>query len=70
MANKKTIGKDEGKSPFVAIPASLGGIIIAIVVLFLLFAPDSLRYMTSVVWGLVVLGGFSLYFAHSASKKE
>ena len=61
-------GKD--KSPFVAIGASLAGILMIISVLFLIFAKDHLEYLLGIAWGFVILGVFLGFFAYLAQKKK
>lgn len=51
---------------FIAIPASLGGIYLAIVVLFLILAKDQLEQVIPIVWAFVVLGVVALYFAYKS----
>ena len=60
----------EDRSPFVAIGASLGGILMIISVLFLIFAKDQLEYLASIAWGFVVLGIFLGFFAFLSLKKK
>ncbi|KYK26483.1 hypothetical protein AYK26_05010 [Euryarchaeota archaeon SM23-78] len=50
-------------SPFVAIPAVLGGIFLVIVVLFIIFTPSGVRTLASIVWAFTVLGVASGFFA-------
>ena len=55
--------EDKDKSPFVAIGASLAGILMVIAVLFLIFAKDQLTYLLGIAWGFVILGVFLGFFA-------
>lgn len=65
------MAKEENKKDvFVAIPATLGGIFLVIVVLFLLFANASLGLLIPIVWAFVVLGGLSAFFAERTYKKK
>ena len=57
------------KGPFVAIPSALAGIFLVIVVLFLLFAKESLGLLIPLVWAFVVLGILAMMFAFKAMKK-
>jgi hypothetical protein len=66
-------GKDcckSGSGAFVGICAVLGGILMIISVLFLIFAKDSLEYLLGIAWGFVVLGVFMGLFALLASKRK
>lgn len=75
MAKKKEAEKcecREDKSPFVAVPASLGGIYLVIVLFFLLFAKESLEYLVPIAWAFVVMcvGGVAFaYWSTKAGKK-
>ncbi|MBR9698848.1 hypothetical protein GOV09_00120 [Candidatus Woesearchaeota archaeon] len=57
-------------NPFVAIPAALGGIIFVTVVVFIVFAVDSLMIAVPIVWALVALGAVALFFAYFADRKK
>ena len=59
--------KNEG-NPFIAIPASLGGISIAIVAVFLIFAKEYAAFAFGIVGFLALLGIFALYFAYKSKK--
>ena len=59
-------GKND-KNAFVAIGASLGGIFLMIVFLFLIFARESAGYLATIVWAFVVLGIVLGYLAYSQS---
>jgi len=61
---------NEDKSPFVAIGASLAGILMIIAVLFLIFAKDQLAYLLGIAWGFVILGVFLGFFAFLSMKKK
>jgi hypothetical protein len=62
--------KCEDKNPFVGIAAILGGIMLVIVLMFLIFAKESLGYAVGIAWGFVVLGIFLGLFAYLAGKKK
>ena len=61
--------KKEG-NPFVAIPASLGGLYLGLVCLLLIFARDQVVLAVPLIWGFVVLGIAALFFAYLAQKKK
>ncbi|MBW2991436.1 hypothetical protein KY348_07085 [Candidatus Woesearchaeota archaeon] len=67
---KRMAKKDYDKSPFIAIPSALAGIFLVIVVLFLLFAKDSVVFLQTIVWAFVVLGIVALAFAYKAGVKK
>ena len=64
MLNKKFLGrwfnmpktKESEKNPFVAIGASLGGIILVMVILTMILAKESFALLIPIVWAIVVLG--------------
>jgi len=58
-------GKND-KNAFVAIGASLGGIFLMIVFLFLIFARESAGYLATIVWAFVVLGIVLGYLAYKS----
>ena len=58
-----------GKSPFVALGASLGGILLVIVALFLIFASDKAVFLSSIAWAFVVLGIVLAFFQYKVMKK-
>ena len=60
--------KDSDKNPFIAIPASMGGIYLVVVVLFLIFAQSQLVFLTGLLWGFVVLGVFATFFAYLSGR--
>ncbi len=62
--------KDLDKSPFIAIPASMGGIFLVVVVLFLIFAKDQIVYLGGILWGFVILGIFATFFAYLSGKHQ
>lgn len=62
--------KEMGKDPFIAIPASLGGIFLVIVVLFLILAREYIAFLVPLLWGFVVLGIFATFFALLAGRKK
>ena len=68
MVKKENNDVCKDNSPFVAIPASLGGIYLVIVALFVFFAKDMLSQVVSIIWGFVVLGIAALFFAYKAKK--
>ena len=51
---------------FVAIPASLAGIYLVIVLFVLLFATNPAAILVPVAWTFVILGFFALLFAYRA----
>jgi len=56
-------------NPFVAIPSSLGGIYIGVVLLMLVFlGPTGISAMVSIAWAFVVLGAIALMFAYKAGR--
>lgn len=55
---------------FVGISAVLGGILMIITVLFLIFAKDNLEYLLGIAWGFVILGVFMGLFALLALKHK
>ena len=61
------MSKNEG-NPFVAIAAVLGGILLTIIIVVLIFAKEFIvPIIPTLVWGFVVLGALLGYFA---SKKK
>ena len=51
-------------NPFVAIAAVLGGILLTIIIVVLIFAKEFVvPIMPTLVWGFVVLGGLLGFFA-------
>ena len=62
--------KEPDSSPFIAIPASLGGIILVITVTFLLFGKEFISQIGTIVWGLVLLGIAALGFAYKVYQKK
>ncbi|KYK25427.1 hypothetical protein AYK26_06175 [Euryarchaeota archaeon SM23-78] len=60
--------KTVDKIPFVGIPSSLGGIFLVIVVLFLIFAKESMWILVPIVWAFVVLGVFTSFFVYLAER--
>jgi hypothetical protein len=62
--------KEKDKGQFVAIGASLAGILMIIAVLFIIFAKDQLQYLVGITWGFVVLGIFLGLFAYKAGKSK
>ena len=60
----------EDKNPFVAIPASLGGIFMVITILFLVLGRDNLLYLVPLLWGFVALGIAALFFAYLSNKTQ
>ena len=58
------------KNPFVAIGGSLGGILLVIIALFLIFAKEFMApVLPTIVWGIVVLGIVMGLFALKSQKK-
>lgn len=43
------------KNPFVAIPASMAGMFLVVVILFLIFAKESIALLIPLSWAFVVL---------------
>ena len=62
--------EESEKSPFVAIPSSLAGIFLVVVILFLIFARDSLALLVSLIWGFVVLGIVAMAFANQSMRNK
>lgn len=66
MAKSKSLDKEccdgdcckNGAGNFVGIAAVLGGILLVMTVLFLIFARDQLSYLLGIAWGFVLLGVF------------
>lgn len=54
---------EECKNPFVGIAGAVGGISIAIVAIFAIFAPEQLKYSPYVVGALALMGIFMGFFA-------
>jgi L-asparagine transporter-like permease len=67
MKNKNNKTDD---SPFIAIPASLAGIFLVIVFMFLIFAKDQLRSLDSIVWAFAVMGIVAIIFAYKTKEKK
>lgn len=68
-----TKNKDEQSSDFVKLGGSIGGLMIATVVVFLVFASGSLEVLVPVAWAFVVLGivlGFFQYKAKVITSNE
>jgi type IV secretory pathway VirB3-like protein len=61
--------KETKQDSFIAIPASLAGIYMVIVVLFLLFANNRLDLIVPIAWAFVTLGVFALLFSYKAGKR-
>jgi L-asparagine transporter-like permease len=71
MPRRKEMHHEEHeKSPFIAIPSSLAGIFLVIVIMFLIFAKESLDILIGLVWGFVVLGIVAMAFAHQSMRKK
>ncbi len=62
--------KKNENNPFVAIPASVGGIFLVIVILFLILANEQLGLLIPLAWAMVTLGIVALFFAYKAGKKK
>ncbi|MBU0979744.1 MAG: hypothetical protein KJ709_02985 [Nanoarchaeota archaeon] len=62
--------KESELSYFVAIPAVVCGVFMVVALFFLIFAKDSLPYLTSIVWAFAVFGIFAEFFVLLASKKK
>lgn len=62
--------KNYEKSPFMSIPIALAGIYLVIVILFLIFAKDQLRYLIGIIWGFVALGAIAIYFLYKSKQKK
>jgi hypothetical protein len=56
--------------PFIAIPAAMGGILMAIVILFLIFQPLRMDLLSTIVWGFVIMVCVSVFFAYKSVKKK
>ncbi|MGM5480777.1 MAG: hypothetical protein ACQESE_00020 [Nanobdellota archaeon] len=64
---------DEYSSEFVKLGGSIGGLMIATIVVFLIFASGSLEILVPLAWAFVVLGivlGFFQYKAIATSSKQ
>jgi L-asparagine transporter-like permease len=70
MAKKENHHEEHDKNPFIAIPSSLGGMFLVIVIMFLIFAKDSLGILLGLIWGFVVLGIVAMAFAYQSTKKK
>lgn len=70
MAKREIHHEEYDKNPFIAIPSALAGIFLVIVVLFLIFAKESLGILLGLIWGFVVLGIVAMFFAYQSAKKK
>ncbi|MBS3143223.1 hypothetical protein J4464_07595 [Candidatus Woesearchaeota archaeon] len=61
--------KDQGNEGFTGLGATLGGITLATVVLFLIFANDQIALVIPIVWAYVVLGAILAFFKYKSLKK-
>jgi ABC-type transport system involved in cytochrome c biogenesis permease subunit len=52
------------------LPCSLAGIFLIIVIMFLIFAKESLKYLSDIMWSFVILGIVALAFFYSFFKKK
>ena len=64
------MAKKECGNPFVAIPASLGGLYLGLICLLLIFAKEQVVLAVPLIWGFVVLGVFAMFFAYKATNKK
>ncbi|MFA5953089.1 MAG: hypothetical protein WC812_00690 [Candidatus Pacearchaeota archaeon] len=65
--------KERGASPYVQIAWSLGIIFLIVVLIFAIFAKDSMVFLNSIVWAFVVLGivlGAFQYKENNPSKSK
>ena len=62
--------KYEDKNPFVGIAAVLGGLILVVIAMFLIFAEQMVGVAVGLAWAFVVLGIFLGFFAFMAGKKK
>ena len=67
MKNKECCNE---KSQFVAIGASMMGILMVIFILFLIFAREQLALMIPITWAFVALGGLLGFFQFMADRKK
>lgn len=58
----------EDKSPFIAVPASLGGIYLVVVALFLIFAKENADLLVDIAWAFVVMCLSGVLFAYWSMK--
>jgi len=52
------------------LPCSLAGIFLIIVIMFLIFAKENLKYLSSIMWSFVILGIVALAFFYSFFKNK
>jgi hypothetical protein len=69
MAKKENNEKID-KNVFVAIPSSLAGIFLVIVILFLIFANGQLNILVHLAWAFVVIAVTAMFFASKNNKKK
>jgi hypothetical protein len=53
---------------YIAVPAVLGGMMVGVTVLFLLFASSLMDLLIPIMWAFVVLGIAALFFAYKSKK--
>ena len=70
VKEKKEKCKCKEDNPFVAIPATLGGIFVGVVAIVLLFANAYASILVPIAWAFVVLGVAALFFAYNSSVKK
>lgn len=63
------MSKKDG-SPFIAIPSSLAGIFLVIVIITMVFAKEYVIHLLPLLWGFVVLGVAGMFFAYLAERKK
>ncbi len=68
--NKKLLEEEQDKNAFITIPVSLAGIFLIVVMMFLIFARDSLSILVGILWGFVVLGIVAMAFASQSLKRK
>ncbi len=64
------MSKKDEKSPFVAIGASIGGLFVGVVALFLIFAQTQVVHLVPIAWAMVVLGIGVAFFQYLSSRKK
>lgn len=57
-------------SDFVKLAAVLGGIFLVIVIVFVIFAKESIVFLTTIAWAFVVLGIVLGMFQYKSMKKK
>jgi type III secretory pathway component EscT len=70
MAKKEIHHEEHVNNPFIAIPSSLAGIFLVIVIMFLIFANGSLDILVDLIWGFVALGVVAMAFSYQSTKRK